>query len=60
MYDPLTGKAVAGPASLQSPPSNVLAKLVLETDDGGNLWITPAVWDVNKNGIIGYGRNLSS
>ena len=60
MYDPLTGKAVAGPASLQSPPSNVLAKLDLEADDGGNLWITPAVWDVNKNGIIGYGRNLSS
>ena len=27
MYDPLTGKAFAGPASLQSPPSNVLPML---------------------------------
>ena len=60
MYNPLTGKAVAGPASLQSPPSNVLATLYLEADDSGNLWISPAVWDVNKNGIIGYGRFLSS
>ncbi|HXX06332.1 MAG TPA: Rieske 2Fe-2S domain-containing protein [Candidatus Bathyarchaeia archaeon] len=60
MYDPLTGKAVAGPASLQSPPSNVLATLNLEADYNGNLWILPAAWDVNKNGIIGYGRYLSS
>jgi Rieske Fe-S protein len=60
MYNPLTGKAVAGPASLQSPPSNVLATLDLEADSSGNLWILPAVWDVNKNGIIGYGRFLSS
>ena len=60
MYNPINGKAVAGPASLQSPPSNVLATLSLEADDGGNLWILPATWDVNKNGIIGYGRYLSS
>ena len=29
MYDPLTGKAFAGPASLQSPPSNVRARIDL-------------------------------
>lgn len=59
MYDPLTGKAFAGPASLQGPPSNVLAKLDLEVDSDGNLWILPPVWDPNKNGIVGYGRYLN-
>ena len=34
-----TGKAFAGPASLQAPPSNVLAKLDFETDGDGNIWI---------------------
>jgi len=59
-YDPLTGKAIEGPASLQAPPSNVLATLHLETDTEGNLWIKPATWDLYKNGIIGYGRLLAT
>jgi len=59
MYDPLSGKAIAGPASVQASPSNVLPVLDLETDAGGNLWIKPPVWNVNKNGVIGYGRNLA-
>ena len=60
MYNPLTGKAFAGPASLQAPPSNVLATLFLEADNDGNLWIQPAKWDVNANGIVGYGRLLKT
>ena len=60
MYDPRTGKAVAGPASLQAPPSNVLPKLNLEVDSDGLLWIMPAVWNVNANGIVGYGRFLKN
>jgi len=56
VYDPRTGKAIAGPASLQSPPSNVLPELDLEIDSNGNLWILPAVWSVNANGIVAYGR----
>ena len=59
MYDPLTGKAFAGPASLQGPPSNVLAKLDLEVDSNGDLWILPPVWDPNRNGVVGYGRYLN-
>jgi ubiquinol-cytochrome c reductase iron-sulfur subunit len=58
-YDPSTGKAVAGPASYQSPPSNVLPKLDLEMDSDGYLWISPPTWDPKVNGIIGYGRYLS-
>lgn len=60
MYNPLSGKAFAGPASLQAPPSNVLPQLYLEADSGGNLWIKPAVWNVNENGIVGFGRFLKS
>ena len=56
MYNPLNGKAFAGPASLQASPSNVLPTLYLEDDNDGNLWIKPAIWDVNENGIVGYGR----
>jgi len=56
MYDPRTGKAFAGPASLQSPPSNVLPRLDLEVDDKGAIWIVPPVFSANANGIVGYGR----
>jgi rieske iron-sulfur protein len=58
MYDPLTGQAFAGPASLQGPPSNVLAKLDLEADSNGDIMILPPTWDPNANGVVGYGRYL--
>jgi rieske iron-sulfur protein len=56
LYDPLTGTAYEGPASLQGPPSNVLPRLDLEADANGDLWILPPAWDPRKNGIVGYGR----
>ena len=59
MYDPLTGKAYQGPASIQSPPLDVLPRLDLEADAKGDLWILPPSWDLHKNGIIGYGRYLA-
>ncbi len=59
MYDPLTGKAYQGPASLQGPPSNALPRLDLEADSKGDLWILPPTWDLHKNGIVGYGRYLA-
>lgn len=59
MYDPLTGKAFAGPASLQGPPSNVLPKLDVEVDSEGKMWILPPVWSPDRNGVIGYGRFLN-
>ena len=58
MYDPFTGKAFAGPASLQGPPSNVLPRLDLDVDGKGDIWILPPVWSPNANGIVGYGRFL--
>ncbi len=56
MYDPTTGTAFLGPASLQAPPSNTLPNLDLETDLDGFLWITPPNFNVNANGVVGYGR----
>jgi ubiquinol-cytochrome c reductase iron-sulfur subunit len=58
LYDVFTGKAYSGPASIQGPPSNVLPRLDLEADAGGDLWILPPSWDPKKNGIVGYGRYL--
>jgi rieske iron-sulfur protein len=58
MYDPFTGKAFAGPASLQGPPSNVLPRLDIEVDSNGDLSILPPVWSPDKNGIVGFGRFL--
>ncbi|MGI0065695.1 MAG: ubiquinol-cytochrome c reductase iron-sulfur subunit [Nitrosotalea sp.] len=60
MYNMKNGKAFAGPASLQASPSNVLATLYLEEDNSGDLWIKPAIWNVNENGVVGYGRFLQS
>jgi Rieske Fe-S protein len=60
MYNPLTGTAFVGPASLQAPPSNTLARLTLEADADGFLWISPAKWNVNENGVVGYGRFVKS
>jgi ubiquinol-cytochrome c reductase iron-sulfur subunit len=56
MYDPLTGTAFAGPASLQAPPSNTLPQLNFEIDSEGLMYISPVTWGVNDNGVIGYGR----
>lgn len=56
IYDPITGTAVAGPASLQAAPSDTLPKLDFEVDTDGFLWILPPVWGINENGVVGYGR----
>lgn len=56
MYDPVTGTAFVGPASLQAPPSNTLPQLNFETDSDGFMYISPVTWGVNANGIVGYGR----
>jgi len=56
MYDARTGTAFAGPASLQAAPSDTLTELYLEADSDGYLYILPATWGPNKNGVIGYGR----
>ena len=59
MYNPTTGTAFAGPASLQAAPSNTLAQLNFDVDADGFLWVLPPTWGVNANGVIGYGRFIT-
>jgi len=54
------GKAIAGPASLQAPPTNAIPMLTLTADSNGDLWIEVPKWDVDHNGVVGYGRNFDS
>jgi len=56
MYNPSTGTAFVGPASVQAAPSNTLAELYFEIDSDGFLFILPPKFTVNENGVIGYGR----
>ena len=56
MYDATTGTAYVGPASVQAAPSNTLPELTLEIDSDGFVFILPPKFDVNANGVIGYGR----
>ena len=54
------GKAINGPASLQAPPTNAIPMLTLTADANGDLYIEPPLWDVDHNGVLGYGRNYQS
>jgi rieske iron-sulfur protein len=64
--DPSTGKlvdaglAIAGPASVQPAPTNAIPMLTLTADPNGDLYIEPPEWDVDHNGVLGYGRNADS
>lgn len=56
MYDPVSGVAFVGPASVQAAPSNTLPKLTLEADADGLVYILPPKFNAQENGVIGYGR----
>jgi len=54
------GAAYEGPAAVQPAPTNAIPLLTLTTDTSGNLQVVPPVWDIDHNGVLGYGRNLGS
>jgi len=60
IYEIPDGKAIAGPASLQAFPTNAIPMLTLTADANGDLNIEPPVFDVEHNGVIGYGRDYAS
>jgi rieske iron-sulfur protein len=60
IYEVPDGKAIAGPASLQAFPTNAIPMLTLTADSSGNLWIEKPLFDVEHNGVIGYGRDYAS
>ena len=60
IYEIPDGKAIAGPASLQPPPTNAIPMLTLTADPDGTLNVEAPLWDVDHNGVLGYGRNSGS
>jgi rieske iron-sulfur protein len=72
IYEIPDGLSVAGPASLQAPPTNAIPMLTLQADSSGNLWVFYPNRDPSKNfpndqvdsieadGDIGYGRDYLS
>jgi rieske iron-sulfur protein len=54
------GVAFKGPAAVQPPPTNAIPMLTLAADSAGNLEVVPPVWDIDHNGVIGYGRNVGN
>jgi rieske iron-sulfur protein len=54
------GLSIGGPASLQPFPTNAIPMLTLSADSDGYLYVEPPVWDVEHNGIVGYGRDYKS
>ena len=63
------GKAIAGPASLQAFPTNAIPMLTLTADSSGDLYVgsldsngkeVPPIFDVEHDGVIGYGRDYAS
>jgi hypothetical protein len=45
---------------VQPPPTNAIPLLTLKTDSSGNLQVVPPIWDVEHNGVLGYGRNTGN
>ncbi|MDA4117948.1 MAG: Rieske 2Fe-2S domain-containing protein [Thaumarchaeota archaeon] len=57
---PPVGVAFEGPAAVQPPPTNAIPMLTLTTDGAGNLQVVPPIWDVDHNGVLGYGRAVGA
>ncbi len=60
IYEVPDGLSIAGPASVQAFPTNAIPMLTLTADSNGDLYIEPPNWDVEHNGVIGYGRDYQS
>jgi len=54
------GVALIGPAAIQPAPTNAIPLLTLATDSSGNLQVVPPIWDVDHNGVLGYGRSTGN
>ncbi len=59
-YEIPDGLAVLGPAATQPAPTNAIPMLTLTANSNGDLYIEVPIWDVDHNGVLGYGRKVSS
>lgn len=59
MYRPLDGVMIVGPKPIVNITPVALPYLDLSIDEKGSLYVEPPVWTLDKNGVIGVGRNIS-
>lgn len=57
-YEPLNGIPVSGPGKDYWIKNSALPKLDLDVDEDGYIYVKSPIFDVDKNGMIGYGRRL--
>jgi len=60
MYEPVYGIPFAGPAMNYQFKDNALPQLDLGLDNEGYIYVKPPIFDIDKNGVVGYGRKVPS
>lgn len=60
MYEPVYGIPFAGPAMNYQFKNNALPQLDLGLDNEGYIYVKPPIFDIDKNGVVGYGRKVPS
>ncbi|MBI3858907.1 MAG: Rieske 2Fe-2S domain-containing protein [Thaumarchaeota archaeon] len=60
IYEVPEGLAKYGPAAQQDAPTNAIPMLTLTADPNGDLNVEIPLWDVEHNGVLGYGRDYLS
>ena len=60
LYEPVYGIPFAGPAINYQFKNNALPQLDLGVDSDRYIYVKPPIFDINKNGLVGYGRKVPS
>ena len=60
MYEPLYGIPLSGPGKDFAFKNNALPTLDLGVDEEGYIYVKSPVFDIDKNGLVGYGRRVSA
>ena len=60
MYEPVYGIPFTGPAMNYGFKNNALPQLDLGVDNEGYIYVKPPIFDIDKNGVVGYGRKVPS
>ena len=60
LYEPLYGIPFAGPAKDYAFKNNALPQLDLGVDNDGYIYAKPPIFVVDKNGVVGSGREVSA
>ena len=59
MYRPIDGVMISGERPVVNTKPVALPYLDLSIDENGSLYVEPPVWTMDKNGVIGEGRDIT-